>query len=125
MDFMLKSGVVNQRVSFYTGITGMVAAGFGNCYHQRGENSSVLWTTPDIIEDANLPGNYLLLMDEDTTITSGRSTEGFFLVINHSALAQPVTLRGMIYAALPADIAAINGTAVLGAGNGGDLWRGP
>jgi hypothetical protein len=122
MDLLLESGVVDQRIPFYTGSTGLASG--STVYRQRGTNAAAAMTTPDIVEDATVAGLYRLLLDEDTTITAGKSTEALTIVITHASLANPIVLKVVLYDALKANVKQINSHGVTGTGTSGDLWKG-
>lgn len=119
----LESGVIDQRVPFYTGATGLASG--STVRRQRGTNASAAMTTPDIVEDATVVGLYRLLLDEDTTITTGKTTEIMTLIITNSTLnGVSLAIAVQLYDALSVDVAKMNGTPLLGSGTSGDHWRG-
>ncbi len=69
-------------------------------YRSRNGAAAVAMTTPTIneVDATNLPGVYELLVDEDTTITTGSESEEMVLHITHAGMA-PVTRTVEIYEA--------------------------
>lgn len=122
MDAVIESGVVDQRVPFYTGVSGLASG--STVYRQRGVNAAAAMSTPDIVEDGTVPGLYRLLLDEDTTISAGKSTEMMTLIITHASLANPIPLKVLIYDELSANVLSMNSAPVQGTGTSGDKWRG-
>jgi hypothetical protein len=61
-------------------------------YRSRDGGAATLWTTPTIAElDAtNMPGVYVLTIDEDTTVAAGHDVEEFLVHVTHAGMA-PVT----------------------------------
>lgn len=75
-----------------TGITGWTV------YRSRNGAAPVVYTTPTVTElsAANMPGVYALLIDEDTTITSGADSEEVAVHITATGVA-PVTRTFELY----------------------------
>lgn len=96
-------------------------------YRSRNGAAEVAYTTPTIteIDTTNMPGVYALLIDEDTTITSGADSEEVCVHITQASMA-PVTRTFELYrpiitsgqtitvanGAADADIERIQGTVV-------------
>ena len=75
-----------------TGLTGFTV------YRSRNNGTATVFTTPTVAEAsaANMPGDYWLLVDEDTTIAAGADTEEMMLHITHASMA-PVTRTIELY----------------------------
>jgi hypothetical protein len=123
--YIIESGVVDQRWPFLS-TPGLLAAGSFTVRRQRGTAASAPWsTTPDIVEDSNCPGLYRILVNEGTTITTGKSTESFTLYITHPSLGGvPIVLFLTIYDALRANAVQMNSSPIFGSGTAGDEWEG-
>lgn len=69
-----------------TGLTGFTV------YRSRNGGTATAYTTPTVAElsAANMPGVYVLTIDEDTTITAGADEEEYVVHITHASMA-PVT----------------------------------
>ena len=67
-------------------------------YRSRNGAAEVAYTTPTIteIDLTNTPGLYAILIDEDTTITSGVAEEEVVLRITHAGMA-PVTISYTLF----------------------------
>jgi hypothetical protein len=61
-------------------------------YRSRNGGAATVYTTPTVAEvsTANMPGVYSLVLDEDTTLTSGHDTEEYCVHITQASMA-PVT----------------------------------
>ena len=104
-----------------TGLSGFTV------YRSRNAGAATIYTTPTITElsAANMPGVYALLIDEDTTITSGADSEEYTVHITVATMA-PVTRTFELYrpvitsgqtitvanGAADADIERIQGTVI-------------
>jgi len=104
-----------------TGLSGFTV------YRSRNAGVATIYTTPTITElsAANMPGVYALLIDEDTTITSGADSEEYTVHITVATMA-PVTRTFELYrpvitsgqtitvanGAADADIERIQGTVI-------------
>lgn len=100
----IDSGATDQFVYFLaldggsSYLTGL-SSGF-TVYRQRGSNSPAAMTTPTIteVDASNLPGLYKLLVDEDTTITTGKySEEMVFRITNAGGGMLPATASTAIF----------------------------
>lgn len=58
-------------------------------YRSRNGGTATIYTTPTITElsAANMPGVYVLLIDEDTTITTGKDSEEYCVHITQASMA--------------------------------------
>lgn len=119
MDLLLESGKVDQRVPFF-GPPGLSAF---EVFRQRGTSGAAAMTTPDVVEDGTVPGLYRLLLDEDTTITSGKTTESLALLVTAPGMTSQL-LRVVLYKNLAVNVAQMNSAPMLGTGTSGDKWRG-
>jgi hypothetical protein len=101
------SGNITTRIPFVavdaagdplTGLTGFTA------YRNRNGAGAVAMTTPNVIEgdDTNMPGEYWLLVNEDTTLEEGVGEHTMTFYVSHAA-------SGMIPARLAIVITALNG----------------
>lgn len=120
MSQIILSGVTDQYVYFTAtpGLTSLTVAVAKNA------TSFTNMTTPTINEIGS-DGDYALLMDEQTTVAAGNAFENVRVKVLDGAL---VVARFDFVLAEPSNqdvnVGSINGTAVLGAGTGGNLWRG-
>jgi hypothetical protein len=89
----IPSGVTNKYLNFIavddadlktrvTGLTGFTV------YRARNGGSSTAWTTPTTVEfsSSNQPGEYALLVDEDTTLSAGSDNEEMIISISHASM---------------------------------------
>ena len=115
----VKTASVDQRIHFYAppGLTSFTI------YRKRGNNAAVAMTTPTVDEDGTVPGLYSLLMDEDTTISSGKDTEEMVYIAICPGMTTQI-LKTVLYDKLPANTLEINSATVQGDGTSGDKWRG-
>lgn len=119
------SGTTDQVVNFRapSGLAGVLTV-----YRKRGTGSWTAMTTPTISEDdpTNAPEEYSLLMDEDMTISAGKTTElmQFEIKAPDSYGMVPVKAEVEIYANLEVNVKEMNDATVLGDGTSGDKWRG-
>lgn len=61
-------------------------------YRSRNGGTATVYTTPTVIElsASNMPGVYALLVDEDTSVATGKDSEEYCLHITQAAMA-PIT----------------------------------
>lgn len=103
MTVRIPSGTTDQYLYFKavditdlttpeTGLSGFTV------YRSRNGGALTAWTTPTTAElsSANAPGWYSLLLDEDTTIGAGNTTEVMLISISHASMA-PVGLEIEIF----------------------------
>ena len=119
----VKSGDVSQRLTFLATTTGQ--AGSLTCYRKRGNGSWTAMTTPTFAEDdaTHAPKVYSLLMDEDMTITAGKTTELMSFYIAGGTIAA-VLVQVLLYENIDVNVVSINDSTVTGTGTSGDQWRG-
>lgn len=74
----------NDLVTRKTGLTSFTV------YRSRNGGASTLYTTPTVTEisAANQPGEYCLLIDEDTTIASTSDSEEYCVSISQASMAR-------------------------------------
>lgn len=118
----IKSGLVNQYIPFYAEVAGIESGAVVT--RQRGPNSGTTMDTPTIVADGAREGLYRILVDEDTTISTGEETEAMILIIDHANLAIPVEIHIMLYDNISVNTKKTNDTPMLGDGTVGNLWRG-
>lgn len=99
----ITSGTADQYAPFVAvdstdGVTRETGLSSFTVYRKRENGSATAMTTPTVVEaDAtNMPGAYLLLLDEDTTIGSGNDNEVMTLHITATGM-RPVTTAVEIY----------------------------
>lgn len=87
--------VAKDATDFTTNETGLSSF---TVYRSRNGGTAAAYTTPTIaeIDATNMPGLYSLVVDEDTTITSGDDEESYVLRITHAGMA-PVTIEIELY----------------------------
>lgn len=87
--------VAKDATDFTTNETGLSSF---TVYRSRNGGTATAYTTPTIaeIDATNMPGLYSLVVDEDTTITSGDDEESYVLRITHAGMA-PVTIEIELY----------------------------
>lgn len=87
--------VAKDATDFTTNETGLSSF---TVYRSRNGGTATAYTTPTIaeIDATNMPGLYSLVVDEDTTITSGDDEESYILRITHAGMA-PVTIEIELY----------------------------
>jgi hypothetical protein len=75
-----------DRITFETGLSSFTV------YRSRNGAAEAAYTTPTVVETdvTNVPGQYWLLIDEDTTIASGNDFESYVVRITHASMV-PVT----------------------------------
>lgn len=112
---LVESGQVNQLLHFM-GPPG-IAASIG-VRRKRGAGSLTAMTTPTVTEvDAtNAPGLYTLLMDEDMTITSGKTTEEMAFYISGGGMT-PVLKTVCLYDSLKVDMRKVVGQTLVAGGS--------
>lgn len=101
----IPSGVTDQyiyfvavdSVDYVTRKTGFGATGW-TVYRSRNTTTATVFTTPTIaeVDTTNMPGVYVLLLDEDMTIGSGNDSEEMAFHITHANMA-PVTRTIELY----------------------------
>ena len=81
-----------DRVTRETGLSAFTV------FRSRDGGTATAMTTPTVNElsAANMPGDYVLLLDEDTTIDAGHDTEQLTLHITQASMA-PVTIVVELY----------------------------
>ena len=120
MTQWINSGVTDQYVYFDgpPGLSTFVV------YRSRNGAAAAAMTTPTVNEtDAtNMPGVYELLLDEDTTIAAGNTTESLKLFISAGGWAGK-SIEVVLFNYLPADIKKVAGSSDLQvSGTGGQLY---
>lgn len=82
-------------------------------------------TTPTFAEDdaSHAPKVYSLLMDEDMTISTGKTTEKMSFYVAGGTIAA-VLLEICLYDKLKVNAIQINSSDLAGTGTSGDLFRG-
>ncbi len=100
MDLLLESGLTDQRIPFYAPSSGLANM---KAWVQRGGNTAILMTTPTFTQDSLVPELWRLLLDEQTTITAGKTTESLGVLITADGMT-PLLLRVVLYKNLKVDI---------------------
>jgi hypothetical protein len=118
----VKSGSVDRKIPFNMGDIGLSSF---TVYRSRNGEAPAAMTTPTIAEldDTNMPGEYALTLDEDTTMDAGSVTEQMVLLISHGGVP-PVRVEITLFNNLPSDIVLVNGAAtgvILGEAETGTL----
>lgn len=118
----IESGVVDQRIHFYTGATGLASG--TTIKKKRGTAASSAWAgSVDIVEDT-VTGLYGILVSEETTVTVGKTSEMLTLILTNATITTPVILHILLRGYPKVNVKQINDTTVLGAGTSGNKWRG-
>lgn len=94
------SGSTDMKVGFVASTGGARVTGLSSftVYRSRNGGTATAMTTPTIAElDAtNMPGEYVLTLDEDTTIDAGHDTEQMLLSISEAGMDR-VTIAVELY----------------------------
>lgn len=113
------SGTTDQYIYFTAvdatdGVTRETGLSSFTVYRSRNGSAATAYTTPTVLEmDAtNMPGVYILLLDEDMTIGAGNETEEVCLHITQADM-RPVTLTFELYAPLLSTIQTINNNLII------------
>ena len=120
MTQMIESGVVDQFVYFDA------PPGLGTwvVYGSLNGAAAAIFTTPTVNEtdSTNMPGVYELLLDEQTTMTAGNSTEILKLYISAGGWSGK-SIEVVLFDDLPANINQVaSGGQISAAGTGGQLY---
>lgn len=96
----IPSGKTDQTVAFVAQLAGARVTGLSSftVYRSRNGGTATIYTTPTVTElsAANMPGVYVLLIDEDTTIASTSDSEEMTLHITATGM-DPVTRAVELY----------------------------
>jgi hypothetical protein len=113
------SGTTDQYIYFDAvdvtdGVTRETGLSSFTVYRSRNGSAATLYTSPTILEmsSANMPGVYILLLDEDMTIGSGNETEEVCLYITHASM-RPVSLKYELYEPVVPKIQSIDNQVVV------------
>jgi hypothetical protein len=118
----VKSGSVDRKIPFNMGDIGLSSF---TVYRSRNGGTPAAMTSPTIdeLDDTNMPGEYAVTFDEDTTMDAGSITEPMVLMVSHAGVA-PVRIEVTLFNNLPSDIVLVNGAAtgvILGEAETGTL----
>lgn len=117
---LIQSGVIDQYV-YFTGPPGMSTF---TVYGARNGAAAAAFTTPTVaeVDGTNMPGLYELLLDEQTTMAAGNSTE--ILALHIEATGWNGTIEFVtLFDNLPADVVKVAGsTDIVAGGTGGQLY---